>query len=66
MRAMQRRRAIRTALAFLVIVLYGGFMANLDVVGAKHPHLLRWFWAVILGFLALAFVVGLLRDDSHE
>jgi hypothetical protein len=64
MKAMAARTG-RDLRPLFVIVLYGGFMANLDVVGAKQPYVLRWFWAVILGVLPLAFVVGLLRDDDE-
>jgi hypothetical protein len=31
---------------------------------AKHPTLLLWFWAVVLGFVALILVIGLLSDDD--
>ena len=67
-RAMQRRRERRKALAFLVIVVYGGVVANFaqthDVVTAKHPTLLLWFWAVVLGFIAFLLVAALLSDGD--
>jgi hypothetical protein len=68
--ATQRRKAKRRFLAFLVIVVYGGIVANFakthDLVTADHPTLLLWFWAVVLGFVAFICVDGLLRDEDDE
>ena len=48
----------------LAIVAYGGFIANVHLVDAKHPTLLFWFWAVVIGFVAYVCVAGLLLDDD--
>jgi uncharacterized membrane protein len=68
--AMERRRARRKALAFLVVVVYGGVVANLaqthDVLTAKHPNLLLWFWAVMLGLIAFLLVIRLLSDGGGD
>jgi hypothetical protein len=66
--ALQRRRARRGFLAFLVIVVYGGIVANFaqthDVEQAKHATLMVWFWPVLLGIVAYVLVAVLLRDDE--
>ncbi len=63
--AAQSRKEKRGFLAFLVIVVYGGIVANLaqthDVVYAKHPTLMVWFWPVFLGAVAFVLVYGLLH-----
>jgi hypothetical protein len=64
MRARQRRKAKRGFLAFLAILAYGGFMAEVDVVGAKHPTLLTWFWAALIGVVVYVVVAGLLTDPE--
>lgn len=69
MRAAQRRKAKRRFLAFLVIVAYGGIVGNFarnQRNWANHPTLVVWFWAVVLGFAAFAFVDGLLHDDEDD
>ena len=69
-RAVRRRRAKRDVLAFLVIVVYGGIVANFaqahDVLYARHKTLATWFWPVLLGFVAFALVSVLLRDQDDE
>jgi len=69
-RATERRRARRRALAFLVIVVYGWVVAHLaktrDVVTAKHPNGLIWVWAIFLGFVAFLLVLGLLSEGEGD
>jgi glucan phosphoethanolaminetransferase (alkaline phosphatase superfamily) len=64
----RRRRAKRSFLAFLVIVVYGGIVANVaqtaEVERAKHPTFAVWLWPILLGFVAFALVAVLLRDDE--